>query len=114
MKVDLSMAVEVDEGSGEQSTVFSYLSGGVVLASRSVPFGGQMHQWVIYWNTTDFPEKYVVRKWQAIPEVKPSDECLVCDDLETARAYVKQLRGGSLVRIPAVDEDDPVVVEVWV
>lgn len=71
-----------------------------------------MFQYAIYQNPTDYPNKFVLRKWTIGPgttlaEVNP---VAVVDSLEDARDSVPE----GLFLIPRSQEDDPVIVEVWI
>lgn len=65
-----------------------------------------MLMWVIYYNTSDYPDKFVARKWIG---GSPTDDFLVTDTIEEARAKVPS----GLVCINRYPQDDPVIVETW-
>lgn len=69
-----------------------------------------MNQYVIYKNPQDYPNKFVVRVWiigsgtvQAGPMI-----CAV-DTIEEARESLPD----GVDPMPVFDNDDPVIVEVW-
>jgi hypothetical protein len=61
---------------------------------------------VVYDHPRDFPEKFVVRRWQGIV---PTAEFALADSLEEARAKVP----GDCVRIDRNPADDPAILETW-
>ena len=70
-----------------------------------------MRQYVIYFNPSDFPGRYVVRGWTAgIGECQPDAEPLgVVDNLEAARAKIPP----GLHRLSRLPGEDSVIVETW-
>lgn len=71
-----------------------------------------MTQWVIFFNPTDYPGKYVLRRFQVgpgtvTPEAEPDG---VFETLEDAREV---FRGSTLVRIERDPNDEPQIVETW-
>jgi len=71
-----------------------------------------MYQYVIYENPTDYPGKYVVRRWligrgTVTPDAEP---LAVLDALSDARMFVPD----GLYMMPRELEDDPAVLEVWI
>lgn len=83
----------------------------------SEPEGG-LSLWVVYWNPSDFPGRFVVRRQVAVapnPSIPDGiwcdpDPLAVVDTLDEARAAVP----GWLTCLPRSPDDHPVVVEVWV
>lgn len=71
-----------------------------------------MNLYVIYESPSDYPGKFVLRRWVVSPAtVAPEREpMLVVDDIDEAREALP--RGVCLVG-PQQD-DDPVIYEVWV
>ena len=70
-----------------------------------------LYQFVIYENPTDYPDRFVVRKWRigggaVEAAVWPTK---VVDSLEEARSHVPD----GLVNIGRTSGDDPVIREVW-
>ena len=62
--------------------------------------------YVIYQNPSDFPGKFVLRRWVGLnPDQKPA----VCMTLAEARRAVPPNK----YRLPRFDNDDPVIVETW-
>lgn len=73
---------------------------------------GVLSMFTIYFNPSDFPDKYVVRLWKIIPGFQgpvPTKEHWVADTLENARKLVPP----HLFVFPRVDGDIPCVVETW-
>jgi hypothetical protein len=72
-----------------------------------------MWQYVIYKNPRDYRNNYVVRRWlitqdgMMIPDVKP---LAITANLTQARNAIPQQ---GLVMISRFQQDDPVIVEVW-
>lgn len=70
-----------------------------------------MTQWVIYYNTSDYPGKYVVRKCHIFADgLNLHGEGIVTNTLDEARSVIPL----GLHRIQRYDEDDPVIVETWI
>lgn len=72
-----------------------------------------MKQYAIYFNPSDYPDKYVVRGWtiEPGPEPIPDEEPhFVCNTLEAARLSIP----GGLIPLARSLRDDPVLVEVWI
>lgn len=73
-----------------------------------------IYLWVIYEHPKDFPDHYVVRRWQLLGDVcapKMDIEGSPALTLEEARAFVPN--GASCIgRDPY--NDDPVIKEVWI
>lgn len=71
-------------------------------------------QYVVYFNPSDYPGKFVVRRFdilRRIPEPVPAKEPLiVTDDLERARCAVPF----GLHRLPRFAGDDANILEVWI
>lgn len=70
-----------------------------------------LHQFVIYRNPADYPDKVVVRRWsigaaQVTPDAAP---LTLVDTVEAARAALPP----GLVCLGREPGDDPVIVEVW-
>ena len=82
--------------------------------------------WVIYWNTRDYPGKFVLSAQDVFagnPEPVTRPLCVVCDSLEAARAALPQHQiteiegvtyGAELVRMERMPGDVPEVVETWI
>lgn len=71
------------------------------------PINKKLDLWIIYFNPSDFPDKYVVRKWILD---KPTDIMFTADTLDEIRKFVPE----GLVNIGRQQYDDPVIVETWV
>lgn len=63
--------------------------------------------WVVYDHPKDYPACYVARKWLG---EEPTDAMIVAPSLELLRQW---LGGMGLVRMDRFEEDDPVIMEVW-
>src|ERR1700740_1701763 len=62
-----------------------------------------LSMWVIYFDPSDYPEKWVVRRWDVGPGVvRARPKADICDSLEAARAFVPP----GLSRIPADERDE--------
>ena len=65
-----------------------------------------MFMWTIYNSPSDYPNKFVVRKFNYD---SPTDEVKVFDTLEEARIAIPR----HLYCMPRLEDDDPCIVEVW-
>lgn len=70
-----------------------------------------MCQYVIYDHPKDFPDKFVVRRWDIGPgSVTPQPGIFAeADSLDDARDAIP----AGLTRMPVFENDDPVIAEVW-
>lgn len=69
-----------------------------------------MSQWVVYDHPRDFPDKFVVRRWDiGAGVVTATDEVRVADTLEEIRRLIPF----GLFRLGRFEEDDPCIVELW-
>lgn len=68
--------------------------------------------WIITFNPSDFPGKYVVRRHEvrAGKSYGPTLEFNVADTLDEVRGFVP----GWAIRFDRQLEDDPVIVESWI
>jgi len=67
-------------------------------------------QWVIYDHPRDYPDKFVMRRWEiGRGLVMATDDMALADTLEEARAQVPAGR----YRLEREADDDPVIVEMW-
>ncbi len=66
----------------------------------------ELPMWVVYEKPSDFPDKFVLRKWL---NDEPTEEIQIADTLEDIRKKVPE----GLVKISRDLRDDPVIVEVW-
>ena len=66
---------------------------------------------VVYRHPTDFPDKYVVRRWTCMSSGAKADPVplIVCNTLEEARAAIPQW----MVHLERSAGDDPAILEVW-
>lgn len=69
--------------------------------------------YTIYERPSDFPEWFVVRKWNVTAGgFDPDLAQWICETLDEAREIIAgELVGGFCV--PRSTEDDPVIVETW-
>ncbi|HEX8836757.1 MAG TPA: hypothetical protein VF748_07465 [Candidatus Acidoferrum sp.] len=71
----------------------------------------QITFWVIYFNPSDCPDKYVVRAHYLTSEGPTvSKYASVFDTLEEARAFVPP----GCINLHRLENDDPVIVEAWI
>lgn len=69
-----------------------------------------MKYYVIYFNTSDYPLKWVVRQFTVGPQRKDvPGAARLFESLEEARAAVPK----GLFCIPRYEIDDPVIAETW-
>lgn len=70
--------------------------------------------WVIYDNPTDFPNKFVARRWEG---TKATFDCYAYSNIEIVRHWIKQngIENNQYVNcnIPTHSLDDPKIVETW-
>lgn len=71
-----------------------------------------MEQYVVYYNPSDYPKKFVVRGIVVTPDgfIRMRHKASVHDTLEEARSSVPQ----GYLCIPPHQDDDPVIVETWI
>lgn len=80
----------------------------------------QMTMYVVYANPTDYPGKWVVRRWDVDIDhpgmlLVSAEPLAVCSSLQEAREAVLQKGDGvSGVCLPRHDADDPAIWETWV
>lgn len=67
----------------------------------------ELPMWVIYFNPSDYPDKYIARKWIFD---NPTNEILIADSITAIRNMLPR----GLYRIPSSTYDDPVIVETWI
>ena len=73
--------------------------------------GDTIEQWAIYFNPTDAPGKYVVRRWViGRGTLTPDANAQYADRLEDARGHVPSGR----VCLPRLPDDERQIVEVWI
>jgi hypothetical protein len=70
-----------------------------------------LSMWVIYWNPSDFPHRYVVRRWEVAAGSAVSDDepVAVVETLGEARRSVPN----GLVHLGRGRADERQIVEVW-
>jgi hypothetical protein len=65
--------------------------------------------WTVYDHPRDYPQHYVARRTEiGVPSVVTKD-MFVADTLDEVRALLPP----GLHRLPRYENDDPVIVEVW-
>jgi hypothetical protein len=71
---------------------------------------------VVYLNPSDYPGRFVVRRWSLVEGVLSADlvPIAVVGSLEEARVAVAAVAPSSRVCIPRHPSDDAVIVETWV
>jgi hypothetical protein len=70
----------------------------------------ELSQWVIYAHPRDYPDKYVMRRWDISGSVMiATDETAFANTLAEIRECVPQ----GLFRLERFENDDPCIVEVW-
>jgi hypothetical protein len=65
--------------------------------------------WTIYHNPSDYPGKYVARKFAITKDIVPTRDMFIADSLEEIRAMLPP----NLYCTSPLPGDDPVIVEVW-
>ena len=74
----------------------------------------QLIIWVIYKHPSDYPNKYVARKWTKPTDSKkrtllPTEIKLIADSIEEIRSKLPKF----LTRFERDISDDPCIVETW-
>lgn len=69
-----------------------------------------MVMFVIYNSPSDYPGKWVVRRWNCLPVPTPTEEAIACESLDEARQTIPQ---GALL-LARHPDDDPVIHETWI
>lgn len=64
----------------------------------------------VYKHPKDYPNKYVARIWECVPEPKPSEYLIVKDTLEEIRGAIPL----NMTRLKRNDWDDPIIVENYI
>lgn len=72
-----------------------------------------LDMWVVYDHPTDFPDKFVARRWEIRREEHPTDDVLTANSLEQLRLTIQREKFCS-VQLPRFENDDPVIVEAWI
>lgn len=65
--------------------------------------------WTIYHNPTDFPGKYVARRWIVSEQPAATGEVFLADTL----GEVRDMLPPGLVPMQRWEGDDPCIVETW-
>lgn len=70
-----------------------------------------MSTWTIYDSPSDYPDLFVVRRW----EIRHGYEPVPTDDVRTASSLAQARRNvpGGCVRFHRSPGDDPTIVETW-
>jgi hypothetical protein len=69
-----------------------------------------MSQWVIYDHPRDYPDQFVLRRWDIIgSNIVPTDEVALAKTLPEIRTKVP----GGLYCLERFADDDACIVEVW-
>ena len=70
----------------------------------------ELIQWVIYFDPSDYPGKYVARKWiVASGRIAATQVSYMSDSLEDARRHIPD----GMFNLGRFANDDPKIVEVW-
>jgi hypothetical protein len=73
-----------------------------------------MNLYTVYNSPTDYPDTYVVRRWEVVPpenEPKAMEVFMIDADLKKIRS---ELSKKGLFKIPRDESDDQKIVETWV
>jgi hypothetical protein len=65
--------------------------------------------WTVYHNPSDYPGKYVARKFTVTKDVTATRDMFVADTIEEIRALLPQ----GLYHLTRQPDDDPVIIETW-
>ena len=66
--------------------------------------------YVVYEHPTDYPDKFVLRKWAITPnEIHPEKTVIVEDTLEALHKHVPH----NMARIERNILDEPQIIEIW-
>lgn len=75
------------------------------------PRGQPLRVWTIYDHPSDFPEFFVLRPHDVLPDgIVEYGEGYACPDIEPLREH---LRAMGLTCFPRAPGDDPIIVESW-
>lgn len=70
--------------------------------------------WTVYFNTSDFPDKYVARRFILD---RATEHFKVADSIESVREWITQdsspFNQGEPCKLKMSENDDPTIVEVW-
>lgn len=72
-----------------------------------------LSMWVVYEHPTDYPEKYIARRWEidgSTPDGTRTDEVIIADKLDRLQFSMSQK---GIKWIPRVPGDEPHIVGVW-
>lgn len=72
----------------------------------------KLAMWVVYDSPSDYPGKFVARRWEVGAEgPRPTESMIIMEDLEALRDVLMVEMG--LVKLMRSDGDDPKIVETW-
>lgn len=71
--------------------------------------GAPLDMWVVYDHPSDYPDKWVVRKWSVTSQEVPTGVVFVGDSFEE----VSNILPAGLVWMPRGEGDDPAIAGVW-
>jgi len=71
--------------------------------------------WTVYFDTSDFPGKYVARRFILD---RPTEHSKVADTIESVREWIAEdsksfSQQGDVIKLPPGYKDEPTIVEVW-
>ena len=69
----------------------------------------RLPMWVVTGSPSDYPGQWVARLYLTLPEAGPTNCAIIGDSLDAVRAALPL----GLTRLPRYQDDDPVIVEVW-
>lgn len=70
---------------------------------------GGLPMWVVYFNTKEYPGKYIARLWRTLPENIPTEYVMTHDHLEGVREMIPQ----TCVCLTRNPLDEASIVETW-
>lgn len=77
---------------------------------KGVTMADDLSIWTVYEQPTDYPDKFVARRWVTAPLPCPTSDVLVADDLDSIRALLPR----GLTMLPRQTNDDQAIVESWI
>lgn len=79
------------------------------ISQEDLKLMGVLEMWVISERPSDFPTKFVARKWEVAKTPELTADILVADSLEEVRGMIPQ----GLYRLARDPSDEPQIVETW-
>ena len=77
-----------------------------------------LEMFTLYEKPRDFPNDYIVRKWEVYSGQEPKPCHIVskfeADGRESAIDYVNRLFANHKILLPRSESDDPIVVGTWI